>query len=267
VALSGVDVDESEQALRRAVGLAPEIAEIHNNLGNVLKEKGAPGEALACYQTALELNPEYWDALGNMGVVWQSLGQPDTAIACFRKLLKVQPEQPRYWTHYGAALAMKGKLEAAESAHRKVLSVDPDLADAHNNLAIVLKDQGRLKEARDAYNKVIALAPDDAGAHSNLLMCLCYDGAVEASEMVEAHRDWACRHAPDTPAKIAVDNSDPAKILTIGYVSPDFRSHSVASFLDGLLAAHDQEGFRVICYSDVSAPDNITAQMQDRTWG
>jgi protein O-GlcNAc transferase len=267
VALSGVDVDESEQALRRAVGLAPKIAEIHNNLGNVLKKKGAPDEALECYQTALNLNPEYWDALGNMAVVQQSTGQPDAAIACFIKLLEVQPEHARYWTHYGAALAMKGQLGAAETAHRKALSINPELADAHNNLAIVLKDQGRLTEARDVYNKVIELAPEDAGAHSNLLMCFCYDGDVDALEMVAAHREWAQRHTPDTSSKITVDNANPGKTLTIGYVSPDFRNHSVASFVGGLLESYDTDGFRVICYSDVAAPDDTTAQMQGSASG
>ena len=40
-------------------------AEVHNNLGNVLKEQGRPEEALACYQQALTLKPDFADALYN----------------------------------------------------------------------------------------------------------------------------------------------------------------------------------------------------------
>ncbi|MBL4719573.1 MAG: tetratricopeptide repeat protein, partial [Alphaproteobacteria bacterium] len=264
VALSDVNLEDAENALQKAIYLAPEMAEIHNNLGNILKARGAPEKALKCYETALERKPDYWEARGNLGVVHQVLGQADASIRCFEAILKVRPKEAQTWTHYGAALAMKGELEASETAHRRSISLEPALPDAYNNLAIVLKDQGRLDEACEAYRHVITLDPDDSDAHSNYLMCLCYDYSVGASEMVAAHQEWARQFTPTQQNSFDGAEAHPGKILTIGYVSPDFRSHPVASFLDCLFEAHNRDNFRIICYSDVAAPDDFTARIRGR---
>src|SRR6185437_9595977 len=44
------------------------------------------------------------------------------------------------------------------------------------------------------------------------------------------------------------------------YVSPDFRTHSVAYFLMPLFKAHDRAVVEVFCYSDVIRPDAVTAR-------
>jgi predicted O-linked N-acetylglucosamine transferase (SPINDLY family) len=46
--------------------------------------------------------------------------------------------------------------------------------------------------------------------------------------------------------------------LRIGYVSPDFRRHSVAYFLEPLLRAHDHASVEVFCYAQVAQPDAVT---------
>ena len=50
--------------------------------------------------------------------------------------------------------------------------------------------------------------------------------------------------------------------LKIGYVSPDFRRHPVASFIEPALAAHNRNHCEVFCYSDVPKHDEITARMK-----
>ena len=50
--------------------------------------------------------------------------------------------------------------------------------------------------------------------------------------------------------------------LKVGYVSPDFRSHSEAFFTVPLFSAHDHEGFEIVCYSDVVRPDIITQRLR-----
>jgi predicted O-linked N-acetylglucosamine transferase (SPINDLY family) len=50
--------------------------------------------------------------------------------------------------------------------------------------------------------------------------------------------------------------------LHIGYVSPDFRAHSVAFFFEPLLEKHSKSSFRIFCYSDVMRPDFVTRRLQ-----
>ena len=51
--------------------------------------------------------------------------------------------------------------------------------------------------------------------------------------------------------------------LRIGYVSGDFKRHSVAYFIEGILHFHDRSKFDVYCYSDVIKPDVITKKIQN----
>jgi len=251
---------EAEIALRRALGLGPEIPQIHNNYGNVLRGRGAYKEAIACYQGALKRRPDYIEARANLGVALQEAGDAGAAIDCFEAVLKKSPDDGATWTHLGAALAAQGRLVEAEAAHRRSIELQPGSPDAYNNLGIILKDQGRLPDARKAYQAAVDRDSTDAGVHSNLLMCLCYDTAVTAEETIELHCNWAARHAPVTDVEaFRFEDGGP---LRIGYLSPDFRDHSVAYFVESIFANHDPEKVALYVYSDAADADATTARLR-----
>jgi len=256
---------EAVKTLRRALMLAPDRPEIHNNYGNVLKQTGDFAGALVCYRAALSRRPDYREARANLGVVLQETGDAPGAIECFDAVLAAAPEDGASWSHRGAALAALGRLGEAEESHRRAVQVSPDRAEGYNNFAILLKDLGRLDEARAMYATALQGAPDDAGIHSNLLMCLCYDEATDAAAMVAAHRGWATRHAPDRAAPTFDDAANAAHDgpLRVGYVSPDFRDHSVAYFLDSVFRHHDPARVTLYCYADAAAPDAMTARLRE----
>ena len=263
-ALAAGDLPGAERhalaALRKALSLAPEIPQIHNNYGNVLRGRGAFREAIACYQAALDRRPDYVEARANMGVALQEAGDAAAAIACFEAVLEKVPNDGATWTHLGAALASEGRLVDAEAAHRKAIALLPESPDAYNNLGIVLKDQGRLVAAREVYQAALDRDPSDSGLHSNLLMCLCYDPAVTARETVELHRDWAARYAPTVEiAPFRMDEDGP---LRVGYLSPDFREHSVAYFVESVFANHDPARVSLYAYSDATDSDETTARLR-----
>jgi hypothetical protein len=54
----------------------------------------------------------------------------------------------------------------------------------------------------------------------------------------------------------------PGRKLRVGYVSPDFRNHSVARFIVPILRAHDRERVEVFCYSStLERHDDVTASI------
>ena len=54
----------------------------------------------------------------------------------------------------------------------------------------------------------------------------------------------------------------PDRPLEVGYVSADFRMHSVAYFLLPLIAHHDRGQFHITCYSATASKDDITKRFQ-----
>ncbi|MFZ3046578.1 MAG: FkbM family methyltransferase [Desulfatirhabdiaceae bacterium] len=53
--------------------------------------------------------------------------------------------------------------------------------------------------------------------------------------------------------------------IRVGYVSPDFRGHSVAFFIHPLIQGHNREQIEVYCYADVAKPDEVTQVMMANT--
>ncbi|MFN7525331.1 MAG: hypothetical protein ACK5RD_19775, partial [Aphanizomenon sp.] len=55
----------------------------------------------------------------------------------------------------------------------------------------------------------------------------------------------------------------PHRRLRIGYISPDFRRHSVSSFIKPVFQHHDRTQVEVFCYGEVKEPDTITEEIID----
>jgi predicted O-linked N-acetylglucosamine transferase (SPINDLY family) len=58
--------DEAIAACRQAIALNPNLPEVHNNLGNSLRDKGQLDEAIAAYRQAIALNPNLAEAHSNL---------------------------------------------------------------------------------------------------------------------------------------------------------------------------------------------------------
>ncbi len=265
-ALAAADrVEEAEAALRTALLLNPNLAAIHNNLGNVLKQAGKPTAAIAAYRAALALEPTYAEAENNLAVTLQTIGDIEGALGHYGRVIELSPDFAAAHTHFGTAFAVQGRLAEAIAEHRRAIELAPELADAHNNLGIALKDHGALTEAVAAYRQALQLKPDDAGAHSNLLLCLCGDSEQDEASLFHQHLGWAAQHEGALAAP-AIDFDgiavDPNRLLRIGYLSPDFFNHSVAYFVEGVLANHDRRHIHVTCYSDGLTEDDMTDRLR-----
>jgi predicted O-linked N-acetylglucosamine transferase (SPINDLY family) len=165
-------------------------------------------------------------------------------------------------------LQRQGKLNEAVVCHRRAVALNPAFQEGFNNLATALKAQGKLDEALVCYRRALALRPDYAEAHSNLLLTGAYTSQVAtaagAAEFFAEHRRFAQQfEAPLRASWPAHTNTpDAHKRIKIGYVSPDFRAHSVAYFFEPILAHHDRTQVEVFCYYNYVQHDNVTDRIQ-----
>ena len=77
-------------------------------------------------------------------------------------------------------------------------------------------------------------------------------------------REWNARHAkPFTAAAVAHTNSrEKTRRLRVGYVSPDFRYHSVAYFSEPIFRAHDRDQFELFGYAEIAKRDETTQRFE-----
>ena len=257
-------IDDAIVAFRRALEIKPDYADVRNNLGNAFRDQGHLDEAIAAYHEALRLKPDYAIAYNNLGQTLEDQGQSDEAIAAYRRALQLDPDLAGAHSNLGNALKDQGRIEEAIAAYHRALQSKPDSAEAHGNLGIALVDQGQLKPAMAAYRRALELRPNFAAAHSNLLLGLHYLPDSDATNLFSEHCRWAEIHARPLaqPAARHGNDRNPERRLRIGYVSPDFREHSVAFFIEGLLAAHDREQVEVFCYADLVREDGVSERLR-----
>jgi predicted O-linked N-acetylglucosamine transferase (SPINDLY family) len=243
------------------------FAQAYLGLGAALKNQGELDEALTAYRKATEISPDLAEARYNLGNALKALGRLDEAVAAYRHAIRIQPGLLQAHCNLGNALCDQGKLDEAVGAFRRAIRIKPDHAPTHLNLGGALLEQGKIDQAVAACRAAIRLKPDFAEARSNLAFSLNFADDISVGEVFETHREWDVSHgrqkpAPDAHPDVHLNDRSLGRRLKVGYVSPDFRLHSVAHFLEPLFRSHDRDEVEVFCYSEVSAPDAVTERFK-----
>jgi len=158
-----------------------------------------------------------------------------------------------------------GKCIEAIDSFSKAKELDPGNIGVLNGLAGAIMKVGRLEEAMDLLREALAVLPYYKVAHSNLLLAYNYLYGAKSTEIFEESKKWAQIHAPENLAFTNHDNSlEPHRKLRIGYISPDFRGHSVTFYFESLLDGHDRNKFEIYGYGNIEKPDQVTERLIDK---
>jgi len=256
--------EEAVLSLRRALELEPQSPAALKNLGLVLRAQGRAAEAVKAYRAALDLSPEDPALLTNLGNALRDLSRNEEALACFQDAVAVAPNYADAYYNWGSLLLRAERFQEAADKFRSALGIDPNLAEAENGLASALRDMGHVDAAIEAARRAMLLSPGDQDAHSQLLFTLLHAPEIPLQQVFEEHRDWARRHAAGlrSASETHPNSREPGRRLRIGYVSGDFRHHSVAQFLEPVLARHDRSAFDIFCYNNLSHADEATERLR-----
>jgi tetratricopeptide (TPR) repeat protein len=131
----------------REVREEPESGADWYEIGCGMEEEGSPEEAMAAYRRALELAPGLADAHVNLGRLLHERGETAEAERHYRLALAARPEDATSAFNLGVALQDLGRLRDAAGAYEAALAADRTLADAHYNLAGIYEQLGEREAA------------------------------------------------------------------------------------------------------------------------
>jgi protein O-mannosyl-transferase len=167
---------DTETSFRDVVTKNPDSPTAHNNLGNVLRRKGALDEAIVQYRRAIEIDPKYQYGRVNLGVTLVQKGDAASAIPLLQEALRKNPNDPKASYSLGAALAQTGWPDEAIVCYNHALQLQPDFVDAHTNVANLLLDRGDSENAMLHFRKAVELQADSPMTHYNLAVALVRNG-------------------------------------------------------------------------------------------
>lgn len=261
VAYQAGRVAEALDFLGRAVRQSPRHASAVMHHGLALLAANRPQEAERQLRLAVELQPRGADGWDNLAYFLKTQNRLADALTCHERALALAPANAGSWYNYGLTLSLCGRVREALTCHERALAADPDYAKARFGRAQALQQTHRIAEAVEDYNRFLALQPQYHEARSYRLFALQYLDGIPRERMLEEHRAYGRAVGPATqplPARTA----DPGRRLRVAFLSPDFRCHSVAYFIEPLLRGLDREQFEIRLYHDHFCEDAVSGRFR-----
>ena len=171
---------------RRALELAPDLAEAHASLGLIELNRGDPAAASRLLERAMQLNPGYTMAHVWHGLTLTAQGRYREAAAHNRDAFRLDPLSPIVNANLGFDEWRFGNAAEAAARFSAAIEVDPAFAVPYSGMAKLCASRGELDEALRWIDKAIERAPRRAFYHSRKALLLMQAGdAVRAMPCAE----------------------------------------------------------------------------------
>ncbi|MHB1943439.1 MAG: tetratricopeptide repeat protein, partial [Acidiferrobacteraceae bacterium] len=191
---------EALRCFEHAIELRPDYAEAHLSAAAVLQAQGKLEEAYGGCRRAVAADTEYVEAWAMLGGLCSALGKREEAETSYQRAAELTPESVEIQIQLGHARAARGRHTEAVENYRRAAQLQPGNAELRVSLAKALEILGLLDEAETSYHEAIRLSPAHAVAHAHLgALCLLRGRSDEAlprlSDAVRLNPQLAEAHA------------------------------------------------------------------------
>lgn len=249
--LAGKPLDALAHVDRALLSFPDNALLLHVRAG-LLMETQRFAEALAPAKRAVDLVPNDAGFRSLVAMLQGSLGKIDEAIATYRAALALEPGHAPSMEGLVEAFRVTNDTAAADAAFKNYFASTRQPSPVVITAAAdFLLSTARGEQAGRTLQSGMKLYPGETRILSVLPGTLNYLDVVTPIDVVRAHAHCGSRFAAalNLPRCTLRNARTPGKRLKIGYMSPDFRGHSVAYFLEPLLDFHDRSQFEIYAYA------------------
>ena len=261
-----MDIHElAEKCYRSALAQQPKSAELKYRLGAMLgRQPDKAQEALQWLGAAIEQGFQPAQAylhISQLADRW--LRNFDMAFNAASKALELAPDNVDAMMRLAELYWRNNYIEEALQILNKALEIDGERPDLYQMFSQSLLKKGEHQQCLELLQRAVALAPNDPQTYSSYLFTLNYVDSLPHAEWFEQHQQYNARlpQVVKRPADYGLVR-DPQRKLRIGFVSADFREHSVAHFFSPVLEHFDHEQFDIVCYYNHHKNDAYTERFK-----
>ena len=289
------DTEKAIEKYQQTLKINPNHAGAYKNLGNVYNNKGDDIKAILCFKKVIDLNPVSAEAYTNLSLIYSERSDFLPAIKYCKAAIKLDPKNYKAYNNYGSILLKQKKYKSAYEKIKQAINLNANFDIAFNNLGHVYKEMNNFKESIICYKKALDIKKD-AGYYYNLGLVLNlaakYDKSInnlKKSVSIDPYTSdflttllFDLNYSPDMSAEEIFDYYKqydnqfglpyksqwkpftqpkvPKKKLKIGYVSPDFRNHSMMNFLLPIITHHDRQQFEIFAFAELKKEDSLSLE-------
>jgi protein O-GlcNAc transferase len=263
IALPG-DAAKAAGFLRRALALDPGNPIVLVRLAEALQELDQRAAAFQAVQQAMDLDLGTGGLWGRVALVLNRIGRNEEAASAATIALQLDPDDSRALFVFGHRHLAQRHAAKALVYFERLSAMTPRFSSVLINYGHCLYEQGRTAEAVEVLQRAASIAPAEKLVVSNLLMYRHSDPTSPPDLAAEEARHLVpdCFGAPHVRAAPPAGSADPQRVLRLGFVSADLRSHPVAHFLESLLPRLDPRSVEIVLYSASAVADATTARLK-----
>ncbi len=131
----------AEIAYRQAIRNQPGAWSNYYYLGNLMMQARRYGDAVKCYQTAVQNNGHDAPSQINLGLALVAAGRAAEAKKTLPRTLRMRPRSPAAELGLGRLLRQLDDTAQAEAAFRRAIDKDASLAEAYDELGRILDEE------------------------------------------------------------------------------------------------------------------------------
>lgn len=246
--------------IKCAIILDQSRPEAFNQLGVIylsleLWEKAKPcfERAISCDQASSSI------ALSNLALTMAMLKMPAQAVKYAEQAIAMDSKDIWAYNNLGIMYDQLGESYKALEVFEKALSLDATFAEAHNHIGGTYLNLGQHHQAINSYERALNINPHYFDAYNNRNLAMNYCCSNDPVRTFERHCEFDSLF--ESPSR-KWDEYREFDGLRIGYVSGDFRKHSVSYFLEPVLRHHNGEKMQIYCYHNSRHSDEVTERLK-----
>src|SRR6266403_4310850 len=192
----------------------------------------------------------------------------EAARPYFERAAQLEPNSHVPWFMLGNVASELGDLDVAVAHYAHACDLHRSDHVIRYNLGLNQLWRGYIDAAIEDLRVACGLNPAYLQAQSSYLMALHNSDRISPEEIAVAIREWGARfsleHPASAPSTVRAGTDHPER-LRVGFISGDFRTHSVAHFFEPILSARDRGAFTYVLYSNSHLQDAVTARLRAST--
>lgn len=234
-------------------------------LGMILVNRRDFVGGVDCFTTLIELNDKHIESHNNLALCLMELSRHEDAYRHFSRAIQLAPGKAETHNNLGNLFVKCWRLTEAGEQYQRAIELKADYAGAYSNLGRIASYEGRLDDALALFRKALELRPTFRAAVDNLLFVLNNSDLHTPEQIRDEHLRLAYAYNGTAEVNYLPQHHRSEKIR-VGYVSADFRSHSVGFFIEPVLSNHSKSDFDVFCYDQATVPDDTTNRIMKVGW-
>ena len=186
------------------------------------------------------------------------------ALDCFQRAAQLEPESHLPHFMLGNAASELGDLDAAVTHFERARMLRPYNHVVRFNLGLTQLSRGYIEAALEHLLAACELEPSYLPAQSCYILALHSSDRVGPEQIAARIREWGGAFSSIHPegARAAWETEASREMLRVGFVSGDFRLHSVAHFFEPIISARDTGAFWYVLYSTSLEQDSVTERLR-----